>query len=437
HTVPAVASDHFGAKVTSYGLNRLLLGLFHPKRNTGLLKGIATEHTLQLVIDCLDAGELFFETLRSLHLAKQPIVRLREPFWTDPTLDDPLRQLAEAVGTTADRIDDEGRREQLADQRLRLRAVRDTLRRSLRLEPETDVHWLERQRGPRRVVEVRSAPIDVAPCLREHLFEAGSSIVLTSATLSIGGAMDHFAAQVGASDARTCIQDSPFPFRRHMRIYIAKDVPPPERGNPAPCQEAIADYLEFCLPRVEGGSLVLFTSFADLETAARRLAPFLERAGRPFSRQAPRTTTRELAAWLRDQRDGILFGTESFWTGIDIPGPALSQVVITRLPFEVPTHPLAEARADHCLARGGDPFRDLQLPDAVMRFRQGIGRLIRSREDRGLITILDSRILRKTYGRAFLAGLPHRNYTAIDRHSRDSHFQPFANPTPPPRPPPS
>jgi ATP-dependent DNA helicase DinG len=140
--------------------------------------------------------------------------------------------------------------------------------------------------------------------------------------------------------------------------------------------------------------------------------------GRELSRTAMTTE-------FRAAQNGVLFGTDSFWTGVDVPGPALSQVILTRLPFEVPTHPIAEARAEWVRSQGGNPFAELNLPEALIKFRQGIGRLIRRQDDCGIIAILDSRILHKTYGREFLASLPTSRFTRLTRATREAQFRPF------------
>ena len=133
----------------------------------------------------------------------------------------------------------------------------------------------------------------------------------------------------------------------------------------------------------------------------------------------------ELTRRLQEVGNGILFGTDSFWAGVDVPGPALSQVIITRLPFDPPSHPIAEARSEWVRDRGGNPFNELTLPDALMKFRQGVGRLIRSATDRGLITILDTRVLAKTYGRLFLGCLPVAEHTRLTMANRDTVFLPY------------
>ena len=128
---------------------------------------------------------------------------------------------------------------------------------------------------------------------------------------------------------------------------------------------------------------------------------------------------------MRKLGNAILFGTDSFWTGVDVPGNALSQVIITRLPFDPPTHPITEAKCEHIRDAGGNPFNELTLPDALIKFRQGVGRLIRSKTDRGTVTILDSRVLAKTYGREFLGSLPTEAYDRMDRANREVVFRPF------------
>jgi ATP-dependent DNA helicase DinG len=134
----------------------------------------------------------------------------------------------------------------------------------------------------------------------------------------------------------------------------------------------------------------------------------------------------ELTQQMRVRGNAVLFGTDSFWTGVDVPGDALAQVIITRLPFDPPTHPITEARCDHIRDQGGNPFNELTLPDALIKFRQGIGRLIRTAGDRGLVTLLDSRVLAKAYGRLFVDCLPNPQFTTLTRETRNEKFHPFA-----------
>ena len=176
---------------------------------------------------------------------------------------------------------------------------------------------------------------------------------------------------------------------------------------------------------LKGGSLVLFTSYRDMQAVAALVEPGLRASGRPFLIQGGDISRNDLAQRMRDAGNAVLFGTDSFWTGVDVPGDALSQVVIARLPFSPPTHPVSEAKSELIRERGGDPFNELTLPEALIKFRQGAGRLIRTKVDKGLITVLDSRILAKSYGRLFLAGLPQPIFSRLTRENRDEQFRPF------------
>ena len=173
---------------------------------------------------------------------------------------------------------------------------------------------------------------------------------------------------------------------------------------------------------MEGGTLVLFTSHFDLRQVRERSADFFKKIKRPLFAQGHDHARSELTHQFAEAGNGVLFGTDSFWTGVDVPGPALSQVIITRLPFEHPGHPVSEARSEQCRMQGGNPFAELAIPDAVVRFRQGVGRLIRRQNDRGNIVVLDSRILNKPYGQHFLEALPIPTYQRFNRGNREAVF---------------
>jgi ATP-dependent DNA helicase DinG len=177
---------------------------------------------------------------------------------------------------------------------------------------------------------------------------------------------------------------------------------------------------------VAGGTLVLFTSYSDMRAIATTLEPVFRAAGRPFLMQGAGLSRTELANQMRTLGHAVLFGTDSFWTGVDVPGEALAQVIITRLPFDPPTHPITEAKCEHIRDGGGNPFNELTLPDALIKFRQGAGRLIRTATDRGIVTLLDSRVLAKSYGRLFIDSLPQPAFTRLTRDDRDAKFRPFA-----------
>lgn len=426
HTVPEVATDNFGLSLSSYGVDRALKYLFNPRTKRGLFRKLGGLEAQQLVVDALDASRQFFAFLESTLLNPRPVVRVREPDIAEPTLDGPLGALHRLLGKLADKLDEGRERDELLEQKQRIRALQAGLTEWLTLGDKGHVYWAERGGRKQTIVTLRSAPIDVAPELRKHLFGCGTSVVCTSATLAMGGEIAPFATRIGADDARAVAVKSPFDYERHMRVFVAADVPLPSPQEARLAIEVLTDYVRFCTERVSGGSLVLFTSYTDMRAVAAALEPVYREAGRPFLMQGAELSRTELANRMREAGNAILFGTDSFWTGVDVPGEALAQVVITRLPFDPPTHPITEAKCEHIRDRGGNPFGELTLPDALIKFRQGVGRLIRTARDRGVITILDSRVLAKTYGRMFLDCLPQPEFTRMTRAGREREFQPFA-----------
>jgi ATP-dependent DNA helicase DinG len=426
HTVPEVATQHFGLSLSSYGIDRALKYLFNPRSKRGLFRKLGGPEAQQLIIDALEASKLFFDFLGNTLLASRSIVRVREAGVAEPTLDGPLGAVARLIAKLADRLEDGRERDELLEQAQRIKGIQASLDEWLTLGDKGHVYWAERTGRQQSIVTLRSAPIDVAPELRKHLFGCGTSVVCTSATLAIGGAIEPFAARIGADNARGVIVKSPFDFERNMRVYIAADVPLPSAQDAKLALDVLAEYIGFCTERVPGGSLVLFTSYTDMRAIATTLEPIYRAAGRPFLMQGGELSRTELARQMRELGNAVLFGTDSFWTGVDVPGDALTQVIITRLPFDPPTDPITEARCDFIRNRGDNPFNELTLPEALMKFRQGVGRLIRTATDRGLITILDSRVRAKTYGRLFIDSLPQPEFTVLTRETRADQFRPFA-----------
>ncbi len=426
HTVPDVATENFGLGITNVGLDRLLRSLYNPRKKKGLLVMLDHREAQLAVEDALDSAVQFFAFIHDRLLATRPILRVRDPEFAEPVLDQPLALLLGRLARIESKLPDGRLRSELNDKISRLTAYRTGLNQFLALADDSHVYWAEITGRQKTGVALRSAPIDVGPRLREVLFGCNTAVVCTSATLALAGRIEPFAARIGASDAQSVIVKSPFDFERNMRVYVAADVPLPTPEEARLALDVLADYIWFCATRVPGGSLVLFTSYTDMRAVAQQLEPRLRERGRPFLLQGADLSRSELAQQMRDRGNAVLFGTDSFWTGVDVPGDALAQVIITRLPFDPPTHPITEARCEHIRSQGGSPFNELTLPDALMKFRQGVGRLIRSATDRGLVTILDSRVLSKAYGRLFLESLPQVDFTPLTRETRSGEFRPFA-----------
>lgn len=279
------------------------------------------------------------------------------------------------------------------------------------------VTWCEvaqTRSGSAGAVVVRASPIDPGGLLQRLLFEPKRSVVMTSATLAVGGRFDYLRSRLGldagpqAERADTLRVESPFDYRAQALLGVATDLPPPSRGREdlAGYADALAGPLLQLLRHSRGHALVLCTSHRTLQALRERLKPDLEAAGIACLAQGVDGSRSGLTAELRREAETVVLGSASFWEGVDLPGAALRCLIIPQLPFWPPDMPLQQARQESVEARGGNAFRDLQLPQAVLRFQQGFGRLIRAAGDRGVALVCDPRLASAGYGRAFLASLP-------------------------------
>jgi ATP-dependent DNA helicase DinG len=281
--------------------------------------------------------------------------------------------------------------------------IREHLRFLLEAEDRNTVFWLERRGGRGQgsvpVTHLQATPIDVSDLLSELLFENFPSVVLTSATLTVQGGFSHIRKRLGMRDAREVVVPSHFRYSEQALLYLPPDMPDPRDPN---FQEEAASRIRRMLDITQGRAFCLFTSYQQTRDLYERL---LVEVGYPLLLQgtAPR---KALLEEFRETPNAVLFGTSSFWQGVDVQGEALSCVIVDRLPFAVPTDPVVQARMRAIEDNGGNPFVEYQVPSAVITLKQGFGRLIRSLEDRGVLMLLDPRIQRQRYGRIFLDSLP-------------------------------
>jgi len=273
---------------------------------------------------------------------------------------------------------------------------------------ESVCHWFEVKKGGKGLaVRLCSSPLDVAPSLKSSLFDQLRTVVLTSATLAVGERFDYLARRTGISllpavRVSELLLASPFDYASQAFVGVPSDMPEPTGRE---FEAAAAAFILRSLQISMGRAFVLFTSYDLLRRIHARLAPKLEGMGLVPLRQGD-ASRHLLLSRFKQTAGAVLFGTDSFWEGVDVQGEALELVIITRLPFRVPTEPILEARTEYIAANGGDPFMEYTVPQAVIKFKQGFGRLIRSKGDRGGVLILDSRVLTRNYGRIFLRSLP-------------------------------
>ncbi|MGB4338371.1 MAG: helicase C-terminal domain-containing protein [Bacillota bacterium] len=287
-------------------------------------------------------------------------------------------------------------------------ALAEAVRFAVKADSPDFVYWVEVSgRGRRSNVRLIAAPIEPGPEIVQSLLPGVDTAVFTSATLAVGNSFEYSAHSLGLDTLEPdCVQyvvaPSPFDFASQALLLCADDMPVPDSPGWEPrLLEALASLLD-----ASGGrAFVLFTSYKLLKSMASQIEPYMRQHGMRLLVQGDKPR-KALLDEFRSDIGSVLFGTDSFWEGVDVPGQALSCVIIPRLPFAVPTAPLLQARVDSVRARGGDPFRELALPAAVLKFKQGFGRLIRTSTDRGAVAVLDPRIVTRRYGRHFIRSLP-------------------------------
>jgi ATP-dependent DNA helicase DinG len=421
HRVEEAALDQFGISISDRAVARLLDDLV-PRRPGRRRAAPALPGALRdAAASVAEAAAGFFDDVReqARRLAERGrgergpaagrlpgiLARVRQAGLMDDRLGGPLRELEEALRQAGRDTGDPADGPTLAALAERARDLRERIELFLSQRQQDAVYWVEAGGGGRRsATALHVTPVEVAPILRQRLFGGERRVILTSATLTATGSFAHVRTRLGLTAADEVALGSPFDFERQALLYLPRALPDPVAA-PADYAAAVIEECRRLVLASDGGAFILFTSYALLERAHAALQRPTEEAGLALFRHRPGEASSILEAF-RMTRRGVLLGTLTFWQGVDVPGDALRSVIMTRLPFEVPDHPLAEARAEAIRSRGGDPFSEDALPEAILTFRQGFGRLIRSADDRGLVAALDPRLLTRGYGGRFLESLP-------------------------------
>jgi len=405
HELEEVASSYFGLSVSNLRFEELA------RDTDALLRGKPGADKFPAATQQLrDRARMFFANLPMSTDGRQPFENREEFLETSGDLYLSLRNTLRLLESEMELLSDVDEAPGLRKRVARLRSELEFL---LESNSSNMVYWLERRavgsmdrsaagqtsRGQSRHTFVQATPIDVSDLLHEMVFESIPTVVLTSATLTVQGGFEHVRKRIGMTEARELVVPSHFRYGEQALLYLPPTMPDP-RDPEFP--EAAANTIRRVLELSKGRAFCLFTSYAQMRDLYERLMPVLDY---PILLHgtAPR---KALLEEFRSTPNAVLFGTSSFWQGVDVQGEALSCVIIDKLPFAVPSDPVVMARMKAIEEAGGKPFFDYQVPSAVLTLKQGFGRLIRSLEDRGVLVLLDPRIRKQRYGQTFLKSLP-------------------------------
>ena len=407
HTLEDVAAKQLGIRLSQAGMRFDVQRLYNPKTKRGLLKTMRHSGGMLCAEELLEQTEEFFDEVNNAVEFGQYSreFRVRKAELVENSLALPLRNFWTAVEEAAEQLDKESAvRNELMDGARRLREMHGSLKMFLDQDDEESVYWIEKSGRDGDNIVLQSAPVNVADRLRETMFGMGKTCILTSATLGAGDAdLSYFRKRVGAEESRAVKIGSPFDYKKQMEVYVMQAMPDPGSET---YESSLAHWIERVLKYTEGKAFVLFTSYRVMKNVAEAMEGYFDEMGWRLLVQGDGMSRNQMVDVFRDDVHSVLFGTDSFWAGVDVPGESLSNVIVTRLPFSVPDHPLIACKIEEIEAHGGNAFMDYSVPEAIIKLRQGVGRLIRSERDSGIVVILDNRVVSKRYGKMFLDALP-------------------------------
>lgn len=413
HTLEDAAAEMLVPKVSREMVKYHLLRLYNEKKKKGFLVSFPALQILPVVRNLMDINENFFYELKRTVFTRQfdkydkLAKRIRDTGIIKNQLNDEIQTLIRHLKELKKFAKNDIVENEISDYIIRFAEMNRIINDFIELKENDYVYWVELSNNSLEAnTTLCASPLDISAYLREHLFKVNNSAVITSATLSINDNFSYYKNRLGGEVADEIKLPTQFDYYRQVKIIIPNDnnLTPLKDSNPS-YVNALTQWIERTIMKTNGKALVLFTNSLLMKEIGNRLKESLNEQRLELLIQGEGLSRKNILDRFKADINSVLFGLDSFWLGVDVPGESLSNLILTKLPFTVPDHPLIQARLEYIDSKGGNSFMDYSLPEAVLKFRQGAGRLIRSKTDEGIITILDFRILSKQYGKYFLNAL--------------------------------
>jgi len=410
HNLEEVATGYLGAEVSNSQIKFLLDTIYNPNTDKGILTRIKGQEELidkvkKRLMSVKEAGDRFFNRLLTQFAPQELnfVTRIRDPNFIDNYLDEPLASLIYDLGKLKDKISKEDDRLEVLAFQCRTQTIKDALQLIISQQESDYVYWLEIIQKHRFMkISLHANPIDISARLKEAVFDSFDTVVLTSATLTTNNSFAYIKSRLGCDGCAELQLSSPFDYQSQVLLFLPYGISDPKL-EPEKYHSDVAKIIEELLEIMQGRTFVLFTSFSMLN----KISSQIEAKFPNFNHfKQGEFSVQRMIVEFKQSKNSILWGTNTFWQGVDVPGEDLECVVITKLPFAVPDDPITEAKMEYLRAKGTDPFWAYQVPQAIIQTKQGFGRLVRRKDDIGIVAILDPRVKTKNYGRLFLNSLP-------------------------------
>ena len=421
-TLEKIATSYLGIELSNTKIKYLFDSIYNPKTNRGLLTKFKNlnRRTINSIKEYLaeseQASRIFFQEISQIFGAENDSKRIRTKSIVFNYMEEPLKHLADSLSELLDYIKDEEDEALIKSYSKRCVDISKAMSFILNQTKDDYVYWIEVSKRKRAVkYSLFAAPIEIADELDKQLFSKIKPIILTSATLSTNNDFGFIKKHLGIKECDELLLGSPFNYEKNVLLYLPKKIEDPNHKFEV-FQEQVLEHIKKIIDIMRGRIFILFTSYKMLNVIFNDLISIYKDINLLKQGDKPRY---ELLANFKENKNSVLLGTTTFWQGIDVPGKSLECVIITKLPFSVPDDPITEAKMELIESRNGNPFIEYQVPQAIMMFKQGCGRLIRNKSDRGIVGILDPRIKTRYYGRSFINALPKCKHTSDVNEVKD------------------